>query len=83
MSSLYTLTMVAAIRCRSVLMHERSWYLVSRVSFYSSRCIHLIWASALLIALPPIIGIGEYVVDIGMIRYKIVKLFDVRTVNNV
>ena len=68
MSSLYTLTTTAAIRCQSVLKNEPSWHVVTRVTFCSSRYVHLIWGLAFIIALPPIIGIGEYVVDIGMIR---------------
>ena len=68
MSSLFTLTTMAAIRCQSVIKHERSWHLVTRVTFCTSRYVHLIWGLAFIIALPPIIGIGEYVVDIGMIR---------------
>jgi len=63
MSSLYTLTTMAAIRCQSVLKHERSWHLTTNKTFISLPCVHLIWGLALAIALPPIIGIGEYVVD--------------------
>ena len=68
MSSLYTLTTMAAIRCQSVLKHERSWHLATNKTFITLPCVYLIWGLALAIALPPMAGIGEYVVDIGMIR---------------
>ena len=68
MSSLYTLTAMAAIRCTSVWRHERSWHMVTNVTFCTSRYVQLIWAFALLMAVPPLIGIGEFAVDIGMIR---------------
>ena len=68
MSSLYTLTAMAAIRCRSVLKHERSWHLTTRKTFLSLPWIYMIWGLALAIALPPMMGFGEYVVDIGLVR---------------
>ena len=68
MSSLYTLTIMSAIRCQSVLKHERSWLLTTNKTFVSLPCVYLIWGSTLAIALPALIGIGEYVVNVGMIR---------------
>ena len=71
MSSLYTLTAMAAIRCSSVWRRERSWYMVTHVTFFSSRYVQLIWGFAFLMAIPPLIGIGEFAVDVGMIRYYV------------
>ena len=68
MSSLYTLTIMSAIRCQSVLKNDKSWHLTTNKTFISLPCVYLIWGLALAIALPPIIGMGEYVIDIVMIR---------------
>ena len=59
---------MAAIRCTSVIRHERSWHLVTRVTFLTSRYVQLIWGFAFIVAIPPLIGVGDYVVDVGMIR---------------
>jgi hypothetical protein len=42
--------------------------MVTRSSIFSSRYVHLIWGLAFLVAMPPLMGIGDYVVDVGMIR---------------
>ena len=68
MSSLYTLVAMAAIRYNSVVRYERSWSLVTQVTFFTSRYVQLIWAFALMLAMPPLIGIGKYVNDVSMIR---------------
>ena len=69
MSSLYTITTLAAIRCISLIQYDRSWYVVTRDTFITSIYIQRIWVFSLILALPPVIGIGEYVHNIGMIRY--------------
>jgi len=69
MSSLYTITALAAIRCISVIQYDRTWYVVTRERFITSKYVQLIWVFSLILALPPVMGIGEYVHDIGMIRY--------------
>ena len=68
MSSLYTLTAMATIRYISVVRNEQSWHLVTNVRFFTSRYVQLIWVFSLITALPPLIGIGKYVKDVGMIR---------------
>ena len=70
MSSLYTLTAMAAIRFTSVIWHERSWHVTTHVTCLTSRYVQLIWLFSFAVAIPPIIGLGRYVVDIGMIRYN-------------
>ena len=68
MSCLYTITVLAAVRCQSVVKYDGSWYAVTSDKFFTSRCLQMIWGISLVIALPPILGVGEFVVDIGMIR---------------
>ena len=58
---------MSAIRCHSVLKHESSWLLKTNKTFISLPSVYLIWGSALAIAIPPLIGIGEYDVNVGMI----------------
>ena len=70
MSSLYTLTAMAAIRFKSVIWHDRSWHLTTHVTYFTSRYVQLLWLFAFAVAIPPIIGLGKYAVDIGMIRYN-------------
>ena len=64
-----TITALAAIRCISVIQYDRTWYVVTRERFITSKYVQLIWVFSLILALPPVMGIGEYVHDIGMIRY--------------
>ena len=68
MSALYTLVVMAAIRYNSVVRFERSWHVVTHVTYFTSRYVQLIWGFALIVALPPLIGLGKYVNDVGMIR---------------
>ena len=70
MSSLYTLTAMAAIRFKSVIWHDRSWHLTTHVTYFTSRYVQLLWLFAFAVAIPPIIGLGKYAVDFGMIRYN-------------
>ena len=69
MSCLYTITALAAVRCKSVVLYDGSWYAITSDKFFSLRCLQMIWAVSIVIALPPVLGIGEFVVDVGMIRY--------------
>ena len=73
MSSIYTLVAMALIRYSSVVKFERSWHIVTHDDFLTSRYVQFIWLLALLIALPPTFGIGQYIQDVGMIRYVIIK----------
>ena len=71
MSSLFTIVAMAIIRYYSIVRYERSWHIVTQDTFYTSRHIQTIWGLALLIAIPPTFGFGNYVNDLGMIRYGI------------
>ena len=68
MSSLYTITAMAAIRYSSVVRNERSWHLVTDVKFLTSRYVQLIWVCSIIVAIPPLIGFGNYVKDAVNIR---------------
>ena len=68
MSSLYSITVLTAIRCKSVVKYDNSWYITTPQKFLSSRWVQMIWGVSLLLAIPPIIGYGEFVVDVGMIK---------------
>ena len=72
MSSLYSLTAMAAIRYNSVVRCERSWHLEIQDAFWASRYVQLIWGFALILAIPPLVGVGRYVPDGGMIRQECV-----------
>ena len=73
MSSIYTLVAMALIRYSSVVKFERSWHIATHEDFLTSRYVQFIWLLALLMALPPTFGIGQYIQDVGMIRYLIIK----------
>ena len=68
MSSLYTLVAMALIRYHSVVRFERSWHTPTSDEFLTSRYVHAIWVLSLLVAIPPIFGIGKYTPDAGLIR---------------
>ena len=68
MTSLYTLVTMAAIRYLSIVRYQRRWHSETQVTFWTSRYVQLIWVLALLMAAPPLLGIGNFVNDIGMIR---------------
>ena len=68
MSSVFTITALSAIRYNSVVDCERSWHLPSYVTCWSSRYVQVIWGLSLIIAVPPLIGFGKFVIDIGLIR---------------
>ena len=68
MSSLYSITVLTAIRCKSVLKYDNSWYIATPQRFLSSRWVQTIWGVSFMLAIPPIIGYGEYVIDAGMIK---------------
>ena len=64
---------MALIRYYSVVRFERSWHIATQEDFLTSRYVQAIWAFSLLIAIPPIFGIGQYTPDVGMIRYDEIK----------
>ena len=68
MSCLYTIVVLAAVRCKSVLKFDGSWYAVTSDKFFTTPSLQLIWAVSFVIALPPLLGVGDIVVDTGMIR---------------
>ena len=68
MSSLYSITVLTAIRCKSVIKYDRSWYIVTSQRFLTSRWVQMIWLISLMIAIPPLIGFGGFVVDVAMIK---------------
>ena len=69
MGSLYTITAMAGIRYKSVVQFERWWHMLTIGTYFSSNYVRIIWSFSLLIAVPPLVGIGKYVIDIGMVRY--------------
>ena len=69
MGSLYTITAMAVIRYKSVVQFERWWHMLTIGTYFSSNYVRMIWSFSLLIAVPPLVGIGKYVIDIGMVRY--------------
>jgi hypothetical protein len=69
MGSLYTITALAAIRCKSVAGLDRSWTTVTHESILTNSYVWAIWGMSLIIALPPMVGFGKYALDIGAIRY--------------
>ena len=73
MGSLYTITAMAAIRYKSVIQYERWWHMLTLGEYYTSFYVRIIWTFSLLVAVPPIIGIGKYVIDIGMMRYVLLS----------
>ena len=70
MSSLFTIVTMAVIRYLSVVRCERKWHIETGRRFFTSQPVQLIWFLAFLMSSPPLLGMGEYIVDIGMIRYK-------------
>ena len=73
MSSIYTLAAMALIRYYSVVRFERSWHIATQDNFLTSRYVQGVWVFSLLIATPPIFGIGQFTPDVGMIRYVEIK----------
>ena len=68
MNSLYTITGMATVRYLSVVRLQRSWHTETNITFWSSRCIWVIWGVSLIFAAPPLVGLGQYVKDISQIR---------------
>ena len=68
MSSLYSITVLTAIRCTSVVKYDNSWYVVTSDRFMTSGWVQMIWTISIMISLPPLIGFGEFAVDVGMIK---------------
>ena len=68
MSSLYSITVLTAIRCTSVVKFDNSWYIVTSQRFLTSRWVQMIWGVSIMIAIPPLIGFGGFVVDVAMIK---------------
>ena len=54
---------MALIRYLSVVRLQRYWHTPTTRSFWSSRFIWMLLAIALLIAAPPLIGLGKYAQD--------------------
>ena len=68
MGSLYTVTAIAAIRYKSVIQYERWWHMLTLGDYFTSKYVRIIWVFSLLVATPPLVGVGNYVIDVGMIR---------------
>ena len=69
MGSLYTITALAAIRCKSVAGLDRSWTAVTHETILTNLYVWAIWGMSLIIAIPPTMGFGQYSLDIGAIRF--------------
>ena len=67
MNSLFTITGMATVRYLSVVRLDCSWHIQTSITFCSSRYIRLIWGLSLIFAIPPLTGIGAYVIDISEI----------------
>ena len=68
MNSIYTITALAAIRCKSVIGLDRSWTAVTPETILTLTPVRVIWVLAILVAIPPLAGFGKYSLDIGAIR---------------
>ena len=71
MSTLYTIVVLAAIRCKSIVEYDRSWNLVTHESYWTIRYVKIIWGLSFLIAIPPMFGLGSYKLDVGGFRYQV------------
>ena len=65
---MYTLVTMAAIRYLSIVQYQRRWNSEKQGSFWNSRYVQMIWILSLLMAAPPLFGLGNFVNDVGMIR---------------
>ena len=68
MNSLYTITGMATVRYLSVVRLDCSWHAQTSITFWSSRYIRLIWGLAFVLSLPPLLGVGTYVIDMSKLR---------------
>ena len=71
MSALYTIVVLAAIRCKSIVDYDRSWNLVTHETYWTTRYVKIIWGLSILIAIPPMFGLGSYKLDVGGYRYHV------------
>ena len=71
MSALYTIVVLAAIRCKSIVDYDRSWNSVTHETYWTTRYVKIIWGLSFLIAIPPMFGLGSYKLDVGGFRYQV------------
>ena len=71
MGSLYTIVALAGIRCKSVAGLDRSWTSVTHETILTNLYVWVVWGMSLIIAIPPMMGFGQYSLDIGAIRYLV------------
>ena len=69
LNSLFTVVSMAGVRYSSVVRLERFWHSQTRSNFWSSPYILKLWGIALLFAIPPMVGFGEYKLDASEIWY--------------
>ena len=69
MNCLYTLIAMAIIRYLSVVQGDSSWNMTTKSTIFSNRLVHLIWFASIVIAILPVLGFGEFSIDVGMMRY--------------
>ena len=70
MNCVFTIIAMAIIRYLSVVQGDCSWNVTTKSTIFSNRWVHLIWFASIVIAILPVLGFGEFSVDVGMIRYS-------------
>ena len=71
LNSLFTVVSMAGVRYSSIVRLERFWHSQTRNNFWSSPYILKLWGIALIFAIPPLVGFGEYKQDASEIWYVI------------
>ena len=69
MGSLYTITALAAIRCKSVVGLDRSLTSVTHETILTNTYVRAVWGMSFIVAIPPMMGFGKYSLEIGAIRF--------------
>ena len=68
MNCLFTIVAMAVIRYQSVVKGDCSWNATTQSTIFSFHLVQIIWFCSFIIAILPVVGFGEFSVDIGMMR---------------
>ena len=69
MNCLFTIIAMAIIRYLSVVKGDRSWNMTTKSTIFTNRLVHLVWFASIVIAILPVLGFGEFSIDVAMMRY--------------
>ena len=69
-NSLGSITAMAIVRYLSVVRMQQTWHADTKMSFWLSRPVWLVWLFALLFAAPPLVGFCQYKKDESMFWYE-------------